>query len=167
MKLFYLLPFLLFLGFSAELSAQRVLLVEKRNSPRTQKLYAGDFIQYRLFGEEDWYRGEIYDLRADEQLIVLEDRYIDIQQVEMFRYGRPWSSAAGTGLTTFGVSWSFFALVGTATDGNPDTSYRWSDAMVSATSIGLGLLIPRLFGRRKMRFGEEEKRRLRIIDISF
>ena len=167
MKLQYLWPLLLLCGLSGQLLGQRVLLVEKLNSPRTQKLYAGDFIQYRLVDDDYWYKGQIYDLRDDTQLIVFEDRYVDIGQVEMFRSGKPWATAVGTGLTTFGISWSFFALVGTATDGDPNTSYRRSDAVVSGISIGLGFLIPRLFGRRKLRFGEGQRYRLRIVDVSF
>ena len=167
MKLQNLWLVLLLLVCCGQLSAQRVLLIEKINSPTTQKLYAGDYIQYRLVDDEDWYRGDIYELREDAQLIVFEDRYVPIDQVEMFRRGKPWATAVGTGLTTFGISWSFFALVGTATDGNPDTSYRASDAVVSGISLGLGFLIPRLFGRQKLRFGEGRKYRLRIIDVSF
>ena len=154
--LFFMLP---------ALSGQRILLLEKRNSPQTRKLFIGDYIQYQLAGEEDWYEGEIRDLRYDLQLIVLDDRYVPIDKIDMLRWRQGWAQPLGISLITFGVSWSGFAFIGTLTDGNPDTHYRWSDLGVTLTSAGLGFLLPTLFGNRRMRLGD--RRRLRIVDITF
>lgn len=147
------------------LRGQRILLIEKQNSARTQKLFEGDYIQYRLAGDQQWYAGAIRELRPDVQLIAFDDRYVDLSNMTMLRRDRGWARPLGITLGTFGVAWSAFAAIGTATDGNPDTNYRWSDLAVTGTSLGLGLLIPTLFGARKIRLGD--RHRLRIIDISF
>lgn len=149
------------------LSAQRVLLIEKNNSPRTTKIYTGDYIQYRLTGEKDWFGDHIYELRDDVQALVFPDRYVSIADIDRMREGRPWARNIGLMLMTFGASWSGFAAIGTLTDGDPDTNYRWSDAAVTGISVGTGLLLPALFGSRRLRFGENSNLRLRIVDISF
>lgn len=159
---------LLFLfSFTTALWGQRVLLIEKVNSPRTTKIYTGDYIQYQVVGEEDWFGDQIYELRDDVQAIVFPDRYVPISDISMMRQGRPWARNLGYMLMTFGVAWSGFAAIGTLTDGDPDSNYRWSDAAVTGISVGTGLLLPALFGTRRLRFGENQSLRLRIIDISF
>lgn len=162
----YLYLFVCFLTLST-LSAQRVLLIEKLNSAKTTKLYVGDYIQYQLVGEKDWYGERIYDLRDDTQALVFPDRYVAIEDIAMLRQGKPWARNIGMMLVTFGVSWSGFALLGTATDGDPETGYRSSDAIVTGVAAGTGLLLPVLFGTRRLRFGEGHRLRLRILDISF
>lgn len=162
----YLYLFVCFLTLST-LSAQRVLLIEKLNSAHTTKLYVGDYIQYQLVGEKDWYGERIYDLRDDTQALVFPDRYVAIEDIAMLRQGKPWARNIGMMLVTFGVSWSGFALLGTATDGDPETGYRSSDAIVTGVAAGTGLLLPVLFGTRRLRFGEGHRLRLRILDISF
>ncbi len=162
----YLYLFVCFLTVST-LSAERVLLIEKLNSAHTTKLYVCDYIQYQLVGEKDWYGERIYDLRDDTQALVFPDRYVGIEDIAMLRQGKPWARNIGMMLITFGVSWSGFALLGTATDGDPETGYRSSDAIVTGVAAGTGLLLPVLFGTRRLRFGEGHRLRLRILDISF
>jgi len=158
---------LMIMGLAGGLAAQRVLLVEKTNSPRTLKLYEGSYIQYRLVDDKDWYKGRIEELREDVQLIAFEDRLVPLANVVTLREGRSWAQNIGTMLTTFGVAWSLFAVVGTATDGNPDTHYEWSDAVVTGAFAGTGLVLPLVLGNKRMHVGEGKKRRLRIIDIRF
>ncbi|WP_367393050.1 hypothetical protein [Lewinella sp. LCG006] len=164
MRYLYLFVFVLTVS---SLAAQRVLLIEKLNSPKTTKLYVGDYIQYQLVDEKDWYGERIYDLRDDTQALVFPDRYVAIEDIAMLRQGKPWARNIGLMLVTFGVSWSGFALLGTATDGDPETGYERSDAIVTGVAVGTGVLLPALFGTKRMRFGEGERLRLRILDISF
>ena len=161
-----LLLFLLF-NLSWPLFSQKVLLIEKRNKAQTQKLYEGAYIQYKLIGEKKWRAGEIYDLRDDTQMIVFRDHYLPLDQIQMMRERKPWPRNIGYMLMTFGLSWSGIAALGTATDGDPDTNYELSDAAVTGVSVGTGLLLPMLFGTRKIRFGEQQKWRLRVVDVSF
>lgn len=149
------------------LSAQRVLLVEKTNSPKTLKIYEGGYIQYRVIDDKDWYKGRIAELRDDAQLIVFDDRIVNLGDVTTLRQGRAWAQGIGTMLTTFGVAWSLFAAVGTAVDGDPDSRYMWSDAVVTGAFAGTGLVLPLVFGNKRMHVGAGKSRRLRIIDIRF
>lgn len=158
---------LLFIGLfiSSVAWSQKVLQIERYGKARTTKLFIGDPVYYRVKGDEVWHSGYIDDLLIERNVIALEDRYVNLGDIEAFRYYQPWAKAAGISLYTFGAAWSGFALIGTLTDNDPSTNYRTSDAVVSAVSVGLGFAVERLFYRKKIRFGE--RKRLRMLDLSF
>jgi hypothetical protein len=159
-----LLFFLFLLPALTPVAAQKVLQIERAGSARTTKLLIGTPITYKVKGDDIWRRGVIVDLLIDRNTIALEDRYVRLDQIEAFRYDRGWARAASVSLYTFGPAWSGFALVGTLTDGDPDTHYRASDAVVTAASLGLGFVVQRLFRHKTVRFGE--RKRLRLLDLS-
>jgi len=165
-KIKYTLLFILlisaFIGHS-----QQILLLEKINSAQTEKIYEGSYLQYQVAEDDSWYGGEIVELREDIQALIFTDRIVSLDRIVRLRQRRSWPFNLGYSLATFGTAWSGFALIGTATDGDPDTRYRGSDAIVSGVSIGTGLLVAAVFGNKKIRVGDGRKRRLRIIDVSF
>ena len=167
MRTTFTIVLILFGCINTDVEAQIALILEKSNSARTEKLYPGNYIQYRLVDDEQWYGDHIYDLREDIQAIVFQDRFVPITDIAMIRQGRPTARNLGLTLTTFGLSWSGFAAIGTATDGNPDTRYRTSDAIVTGVAAGIGLLLPTAFGTRRRKLGPDKKYRLRVVDITF
>lgn len=164
MQLKILSLFCLFCFCALSCSAQKILLIEKYGKAKTKKIYKGEWINYKLFDDDIWYEGVIEDFNLDQNLIVFGDRYVSIEKIEKIRYTRSWAKKFGPTLFWFGTGWSLFAAVGTATDGNDDTRYRWSDAIVTGTSWLLALVVPKVFKYKTYKFGK--KRRLRIIDIS-
>jgi hypothetical protein len=164
MRLFVLF-LLLGLCAMAPLTAQRYLLVETANRAQTLKIQEGSTLTYRMQGESDWLTGKIVELRADQQLVAIDNYYLDIRKVDALRQTRPWALPTGVMLTTFGAAWSGFALIGKATDGNPDTRYEARDAVISGVSLGVGLAIGRLLRHKVLKLGD--RRRLRIVDVSF
>lgn len=163
MRTFFLLAALMLAG--TLLHAQKALQIEKYGSPRTEKIYIGDPITFQLRGEEDFRSSYIENLRVEDSLVVLSGRYVKVQDIVALRYERTWPRATGLSLFLFGVGWSGFAAIGTALDGDDSTRYRWSDAIVSATSIGLSFSIPLLFKNKTVRMGK--RRRLRMVDLRF
>lgn len=162
---FFLLPISLLIALASQVSGQQFLLLEKINSPRTEKIGIGSTLTYRLIEEEEWLEGKIVEIRADQQLLAINNYYVDISKIAAIRQRRDWVAPTSIMLTTFGLSWSGFALVGTATDGNPNTQYEAKDAIVTAVGAGTGLLINRLFRNRILKMGQGH--RLRIVDITF
>ena len=160
-----LLVLLVLLGTGFSAAAQRVILIEKAGSARTQKIYEGQYLNFRLQGDDIWYEGDIMNLRVDQNLIEFGDRYVELDKIEALRRPKGWSQALGYSLLTFGVSWSGFALVGKLTDGDPETHYDGRDAIISGVSMGLGFGLSQLFRYKVYRFGKN--RRLRMVDISF
>lgn len=157
--LFYLLvtPILLY--------SQKVMQLETSGRIKPKKIFKGEGLEYRLKDSDLWTYGVIEDFNIERKLIVFGDRYVKVDEIEAIRYFKPGASRMGTQLALFGVAWSGFAAIGTATDGNPDTGYRWSDAVVTASAAGLGYTYAKLFKYKKYKIGK--RRRLRLIDLTF
>lgn len=147
------------------LSAQKVMQIERYGSPQTEKILIGDIIEYQLEGEDFFRTGYIEDFRVEDNLIQMGDYYLNVDDIAALRFDRRWAKAGGAGLMIFGASWSGFALLGYATDGDPSTNYGTLDALVSLTSVGLGYGISRLFRYKVVRFND--RRWLRLLDLSF
>ena len=159
-----ILPFLL-LAFYSVLPAQRVMLFEKLTASQSERVYEGERLKFRMKGDKFYQEGPIREMRPDIQALVINDRYVMLDQIDVIHRGKTFGAAAGYGLVTFGVGWSFWGLIGNATDGDPLTKYEDRDLMISLTSIGTGLLINQLFGQRKFKPGKYK--RLRVVDTSF
>ncbi len=151
---------------SIQAQGQKLLQIEKAGSLRTQKIPVGEVLTYRLEGDDTWYSGEMVRLLPEDSVILFHNRMVRVDQVAAFRYDRHGPATIGRALFWFGASWSALAIVGTATDdvgklGVPD--YRWSDAIVSGSTIATSWLLPRIFKYRTIRFGKNK--RLRILDL--
>lgn len=161
----YLLPQLLvlcsMLFISTPLFAQKVLLIERYGSAKTQKIQIGDPIKYRLKGQDGFRVEYIEDLRVDTNLIVLGRGYVSPDNIDAFQFERRAPKAIGRSLIVFGLGWSFFA--GVADLANLGYTYEPRDAIISGTAVALGFGIT-LFKKKTIRFGK--KRRLRIVDLT-
>ncbi len=146
-------------------TAQKVLQIEKAGSFKVQKIFIGQTIDYKLEGNDYFIEGVIEDLDIENQVIVLADRYVTLKDIVALRYPRSWPQGVSKSLLWFGVGWSFFAVVGTATDGESSTSYQWSDAVVSASSLTSSFLVSKISRYKKIKIGK--RRRLRLLDINF
>ena len=161
-----LLLTLLFTIATTHLSAQRVLLLEKYGQSKSQRLVEGDGLTFRMKGDNFWQSGVITELRPDIQAIVMNERFVMIDEIEALRLsGSGFANYAGLTLMTFGAGWSFFGLVGYPLDGNPETNYGTFDLTITATAVASGFLLRQLFARKKMKLNK--RNRLRIVDLTF
>ena len=158
----FLMPLLL---AQSLLSAQKVLQIEQYGKPQAEKIFIGDPITYQLRGEDIFHNSYIEGIQVDDSLLILSDRYVNVYDISALRYERNWPRATGISLFWFGIGWSGFAAIGTAVDGNDETRYQWSDAIVSASAIGLSFAIPLLFKHKTIRIGK--RKRLRLLDLRF
>jgi hypothetical protein len=162
-----LLPLFFLLYFTTLAFGQngKVLQIEKFGSPKTEKIAMGSLMSYMVNDDGIWSEGYLRDLRIDQNIIEFDDRFVNLNDITALRYERNWPKQLGTQMALFGLAWSGYALIGTLTDGNPDTSYRWSDAAVTGAAAGIGLSLPLFIGDRKVQLGK--KRRLRMLDLRF
>jgi len=149
----------------AQMSAQKVMLFEQLTSSKSDRVYEGGYLKFRMKGDKFWQEGYIREMRPDIQALVINDRFIMLDEIDTIHRGKTPFAAVGYSLMTFGVAWSAYGLVGYNTDGDPTTSYSRRDLFTTATSVGTGFLINKLFGQRKYRTGKYK--RLRVIDTSF
>jgi hypothetical protein len=163
MRLFLLLLLLIIGGTCVR--AQRVLLFEKLTESKSERLYEGDVLRYKLKEEDYWREGYIREMRPDIQALVINDGFVMLDDIAVVDRGTTFAAKAGLGLITFGVGWSAFALIGYNTDGDPNTQYSGGDAAVTATSVATGFLLWKILGTRRFKPGKYK--RLRIVDVTF
>ncbi|HKK76444.1 MAG TPA: hypothetical protein VJ953_15295 [Saprospiraceae bacterium] len=160
-----LLPLLILLSVSCFAYGQKVLQIEKFGSPKTEKIEMGTLLTYQVNDDDIWSEGYIRDLRIDQNIIEFDDRFVKLDNITALRYERNWPRQIGTQLALFGLAWSGYALIGTLTDGNPDTNYQWSDAAVTGAAAGIGFSLPLFIGDRTVKLGK--RKRLRMLDLRF
>ena len=153
-----------FLFFAVAAQGQLFLKIEKIGSPYFNKrIYPGQTLVFKVQGDENWRTSELIELISETQLLVFEDQAHPIDEILFLRDDKrsTWSKPLGTSLTTFGVSWSFYAGIGSIFD---DTiKYTKRDAIVTGSTILAGFAIRKLFKHKTLVMGKNYN--LRIIDL--
>jgi hypothetical protein len=144
--------------------AQKFLALERAGNPINKRIAIGSMITYQLKEGQGWTTAEIIDIDAENGLLVLPTRSIYVKDITALRYDKRWSRAVGRGILSFGLSWSILSLIGNYTDNKPNTNYKLSDAIVTASSTVIGLILPKMFRHRTIRLGK--KKNLRAIDVT-
>jgi len=156
----------LFILLATTSAAQRVLLFEVANKSKADRMLEGENITFRMQGDNFWQNGLITELRPDIQAMIINDRYIMLEELETIRFpGSQFANGVGYSLMTFGLGWSAFALIGYNTDGDPETRYSNSDLGVTLVGLGAGFLLRKLFASRKYKLSN--RKRLRVVDLTF
>lgn len=145
--------------------AQKVLLFEKLTSSSSERLYEGEILKFKMTGDKFWQQGPIREMRPDIQALVINDRFIMLDEIDTVHQGTTVAGVAGYSLMTFGLGWSFWAVAGNYTDGDPTTNYERRDLVTSLTSVGTGLILSQVFGKKRFKTGKYK--RLRVVDTSF
>jgi len=165
MRIGFIYSFFLFVAIG-NISAQKVLQIEKIGKAKTQKLYVGESIFLQTALNPDWFEGVIDDLLPDAQAIVFYDRIIHIKDITAVKF-RKKSTLYGAGKA---VQWSWvvpIAYQGVFTLVNPPEEEELKQSFISAGIIGgasflLGSVM-RLIPPKKLKFGAGRNRRLRVI----
>ena len=146
-------------------SAQRIMLLEKVNKASSERIYEGETLRFRLEGDKFWQNGFIREMRPDIQALVINDRFIMLDEINAIHRGSTFGKAAGLSLMTFGTVWTVIGAIGYNTDGDSSTQLSGPEIATGAAAFGLGYAINKLFGQKKFKPGVSK--RLRIIDVSF
>lgn len=101
---------------SSLLPAQKVLQIEKYGKPQAEKMYIGDPITFQLRNEDVFHSSYIEDIRVEDSLLVLSDRYVNVHNITALRIERTWygqpaflysgSASAGRGLPPSAPLWT-------------------------------------------------------------
>ncbi|MBC6994761.1 hypothetical protein QWY85_06920 [Neolewinella lacunae] len=145
--------------------AQKVLLFERMTDSKAERMYEGEALKFRMEGDKFWQEGRIMEMRPDIQALVINERFILLEEIESVHLGSTFGAAAGYSLMTFGTAWAGIGLIGYATDKDPTTNFSGRDATIALTSFASGYLINRFLGQK--RFKTSQYKRLRIVDTSF
>lgn len=152
---------LLLFGLSTPIWAQKMLLLEKANRVKTQKIYIGQHLRYRLTGKEDyWYYRELTEILPEQQTVVLDFYPVKLEDISMLRvHRRSFVRGMGNGLIVFGAN---LALATTAAAIFRDDVKYGPLYGGAALSIGTGFW---LSSKRTLKMGK--KYRLRATEVRF
>lgn len=158
-----ILPFIFVLFCFCQAPAQLYLQMERYGKAEVTKFSPGTEITFRLKGEKEWQSAVLDRILPEENRILLGIHYLDPAQIDALRsfHTRRWSKPLGTQLYIFGGAWTGISLGASIVDKNDP--YGYGDAIVTATALGVGFLIKKIFHHRTYRMGE--KRWLRILDM--
>ena len=145
--------------------AQKVMLLENTKRAKAEKIYEGEELRFRMKGDKFWQQGYIREMRPDIQALVINDRFIMLEEIDAINRGSTFGKAAGLSLMAFGTVWTGIGLVGYNTDGDPDSQISSGELAVGLGSFAGGWLINKLFGTKRFKTGK--LKRLRIIDTTF
>ena len=146
------------------IDAQKVLLLEKRNDPKTKKFFIGSTLSYKVASfPEEWRKGKIENILIEEGYIVFTDALVSIDEIIELKSYRGWARAANLILTRFGATW--WILGGIVHFYDDNISFGWDTLLIGAGAMLSGILIKKLFYTKRYKMGK--KWRLRILDISF
>jgi hypothetical protein len=156
---------ILILTFICQISFSQVFLqIEKMNSPKSIKLQVGTTLEYTLKEYPDVWRKEVIRaIHYDGNLIVLDEGYRTLDEINQIRLYRPWAKKTGYGLMQFGAGWFLFGGIATLVDSEYTMSGR--EIVIGGVFASVGYLIKTLFYKKKLTMGKNA--RLRIVDIRF
>lgn len=144
---------------------QKVLLIERRGSPVTQRIEMYDELTFQLKDDPvGWYTRTIYDMDVNGQLILLGNAWValgDIDRIKLKRQ-RTLVNILGGALQAGGIS-MFFGDVWYTLAGNPEFSQGGME--FGLINFAVGTAIRKVFAPIKYRIGK--KRRLRVVDLTF
>jgi len=142
------------------IDAQVYLQIEKANSLKTFKFYQGDLIHFRtVLYPNDWRSETLDQILYEDKTFVLGGELYKIEDIKDIRKNRSWAHATRR-LAQAGFMYAIYGAIVQLT-GLYDIGKE--NYIIAGTAIGLGTIIPRLFGWRKFKLGK--KYRLRILVI--
>ena len=143
------------------LFAQKMVLLERKNSAKTTKFYIGDALTYRFNGEKNWNTAQITDILPEQHILKMDQFAIHLDSIgALLRPKRKVVRVTGGALLTFGATLTFastIALLYNEKDYNYGMLYGGA---VLSGAIGWLLLQP-----KKVKL--KEKHRLRMVEVKF
>lgn len=147
-----------------DLSAQKVVQIERRNSPETIKYYSGDIFIYKVKEDKDWHISEIIDVYVDRGLILLDSGILDISDISYLQAERvrKTTEVLFNSFGTFGLTILTYTLIDLAYS----SSYNWLAFYAGVSGIALAITVryiaPDIF---KKKIGKTYQ--VRLLDLSY
>ena len=154
---------------STQISAQIFLQLERAESVKVTKFYAGDKIKYKTSDIDRWQEGIIMQVIPDGNSLLFGDQLLSVGNITHVDIPRPTAAALGKSFMFFGASWLLASGVieGLRSINALDTDYRfgWDTAGIGLSSLGIGFIMDRFLSRDVRRINNTN--RLRVLDITF
>lgn len=162
--------FVLFLVLVQLGVAQKFIQLELPGDPIANKYFEGRIISYKLEDyPDDFFDKTIQRIDIENNLLVFDDGFINVDEITHIRRYRPWAKALGYLLNTFGAVWLGYGAIATsfADDdgfGNEGTKFGWDTAIIGSTAIVAGWVLRKWLYKKDYKLGKHA--RLRMLDIT-
>ncbi|MEM1326972.1 MAG: hypothetical protein AAGI23_13505 [Bacteroidota bacterium] len=163
----YLSAVFCFLILLPNISAQKVLQLEKRNSAKTDKIPLGSQLIYQVKGDDIWYEATIEDIKPEDGYLVLHNRLLNVNDITAIKTyeNRGWSSALSKKLYQFSASWILFGLADYFIFNLSPYRVTLPFLLIPAgVASGSAWLIKKVFDEKVYKIGR--KFRLRLLDLT-
>lgn len=159
----------------AFLFGQKVVQLEKRGNPKTQKFTIGDELTYKLSGDDEWYEAAIVDVKPEIGIILFENRLVKVQDIVALKFtnSRNWSRKLSNQLYVFAGGWLFFGLIDRSqiaddiiiNQNQTNTRASWKLILIPAgVAVASAIIVRQLFKKRVKKM--KSKYRLRLLDLN-
>ncbi len=154
----------IFLSICWNSFGQKFLQIEKYGKTKVEKFYIGDELTYQIKGDKKtWYKGTINDLFVDENIILFENRAVNMKDLTAIRTFKRagLSRSLSLQLYVFGAGYGGFSLLAAAVGWWEVTALT---VIVVGTALAAGLLVRHLFKWKTHKMGK--RKWLRILDLT-
>ena len=140
-----LLFLLISFGSCTVASAQLFLNLEKPGSAKSERIYPGKWMTFKIEGDDEWRIAELIDLKPETNILIFENQAHPLESIIALRSDKrsKWSRPLAGSLISFGLSWSAFS--GIAALANKEYQYETIDGVITGTAVVSGLLLGKLF----------------------
>ena len=163
MRFIYLLLLLLPLN----LSAQKILQMDMNKFGGRQQFLVGDELEFQLDGQNDWYKYKITDLDREKQEIIFDEIRVPVSRITKLVVIRKKTRSATYAFSSmfgvFGLTWTGYAIYGLIVASPAVGPITFLVGGIALVTGGI-LYLAKFLWKRKYKINE--KRRLRIIDIT-
>lgn len=148
----------------SDLSAQRVLQIERTGKARTKKIYEGTILTFHIKDtpRKAWRTETMLEIKPELGIFLTENGMVNIKDIDAFRYRRPLAFAFARSLYGFGTSYLLYSGIATLFRQQP---YDNLLIILPVTSAAVGFGVQKAFGYKRERIGGYRK--LRLLDINF
>ncbi len=154
----------LFMAIAWNGFGQKFLQIEKYGKTKVQKFYIGDELTYQIKGDKKtWYSGTINDFLVDDNIIVFENRAVnmdDIAVIRTFKNARL-SRSFSLQLFAFAAGFGGFSLLAAAVGWWELSAFT---VIVVGSALVAGLLVRHLFKWKTHKLGK--RKWLRMLDLT-
>lgn len=144
--------------------AQVVLYMEIMTEEKPIKYYEGQNLMFKHKDYPDeWQSIKLERIMDEEKIILYDGGMLNLSDIKEIRRSRPWATALGYSLQTFGVVW--FGYGGLAHLFADSFSFGVDTFVIGSTALVSGWLLRKLFRFKKYKIGRTT--RLKILDLSW
>ncbi len=159
-----LIVWLSIFSWSTTLSSQIYLQLERSGWTETIRFYEGDYLQFKLKEfPKTWRSEEILSIKPEENILVFEDNFYNINQIHSIRINKNWAKAIGPKLMLFSAAWFTYGGIATLASGEGGYKMSSNEIVIGGIIASVGFFIKTLFSKKKFKLNK--RKRLRIMDL--